>query len=176
MTAPEARGLAEAAGEETEPAEAPASPAPGAALSRWLRDDRLSAGLRLLLGGLFLWAGVVKAGQVHTLADDIANYHLVPAALIPLCAAALPFVEIVAAAALLLGIWARGAALLCALLMVGFSGALLSAFARGIDLTCGCFGGAALADWTTVARDVALLAMACHVAAFDRGRFGLSRR
>ena len=129
-----------------------------------------AAALRLGLAAVFLYAGFVKAASVHAFADDIANYHLVPAALVPLVAATLPLVEIVTGLALATGLFARGAALLAAAMMAAFTAALLSAFARGIDLTCGCFGGGAEADGLTVVRDLALLAAAAHVAWFDRGR------
>ena len=119
--------------------------------------------VRSALGLVFLWAGAIKALDVRGFADDIANYQLLPGALVPTVAAALPWVEIAAALALLVGRWVRGAALLVCGLMVVFTAALVQAFARGIDLSCGCFGGDAPADWTTVLRDVALLAAAAFV-------------
>lgn len=129
---------------------------------------------RALLGGLFLYAGVVKGIDVRQFADDIANYHIVPVALVPLCAAMLPGIEIVVGLGLLLGLWTRGAALVVAAMMAVFLGALLSTFARGIDLTCGCFGGGgSQADGLTVARDVVLLSAALLVSFFADGRLAL---
>lgn len=139
-------------------------------------DDRIAALLRIGLGALFLYAGALKALAPHTLADDIANYHLLPGALVPLAAATMPWIELMAGLALVLGIFGRGAALLVAGLMAVFTVALSQALLRGIDLACGCFGGTAPADGWTVARDVVLLATALHVVAFDTGRLGLERR
>ncbi len=136
---------------------------------------RLSLLVRVALGGVFLYAGVIKAYDVRGFADDIANYQLLPAALVPLAAAALPWVEIGAALALIAGRWTRAASLLVGAMMAVFTVALLQAFARGIDLTCGCFGGDAPADWTTLVRDLALLGAAAFVYRFDRGGSGQQR-
>jgi len=123
---------------------------------------------RIALGAVFLYAGAIKAFDARGFADDIANYQLLPGLLVPTVAAALPWVEMAAGLSLVLGRWSRGAALLVGGLMTAFTLALLQAFARGIDLTCGCFGGDAPADWTTLVRDLVLLAGAAFVFAFDR--------
>lgn len=130
--------------------------------------SRISTVVRIALGGLFLYAGVLKALDVRAFADDVANYQLLPGALVPVLAAALPWVEIGAGLALVVGRWSRAAALLVGALMAVFTVALVQAFARGIDLACGCFGGTAPADWTTLVRDVALLAAAAFVYRFQR--------
>ncbi|WP_373048459.1 MauE/DoxX family redox-associated membrane protein [Vulgatibacter sp.] len=132
---------------------------------------RLAVLVRIALGAVFLYAGVIKAFDPQGFAEDIANYQLLPGTLVPLAAAALPFVEIAAAVALIVGRWSRGASLLVGGMMAVFTVALLQAFARGIDLNCGCFGDAAPADWTTLVRDVVLLGAAAFVYRFDAGRF-----
>jgi len=132
---------------------------------------------RLGLGGLFLYAGIIKGLDVRRFADDIANYHALPASLVPLAAATLPGIEVAVGLALIVGRYTRGAALVVSGLMLVFLGALLSAFARGIDLSCGCFGGDATpADGTTVLRDVVLLAGGLLVARWFDGRWSLDRR
>jgi putative oxidoreductase len=147
-----------------------------AVLDRIRRDDRLAALLRIGLGAVFLYAGALKAFAPLNLAGDIANYHLVPAAWVPLFAVTLPWVEILTGLALLVGWFGRGAALVAGALMAAFTVALSQALLRGIDLACGCFGGTDPATGWTVLRDVVLLAVALHVAAFDTGRLGLGRR
>lgn len=119
--------------------------------------------VRLALGATFLYAGASKAWDVRAFAEDIANYQVLPGALVPWVAATLPWVEIAAALCLLVGRWTRGAALLVGGMMGVFTLALLQAFLRGIDLSCGCFGGDAPADWTTLVRDLVLLAAAALV-------------
>jgi uncharacterized membrane protein YphA (DoxX/SURF4 family) len=52
----------------------------------------------------------------------------------------LPWLEIICGTAVLLGIYERGAlAILCGALVV-FTAAIISAWSRGLDISCGCFG------------------------------------
>ena len=120
---------------------------------------------QVLLGGIFLWASVTKVPDMAGFAESVANYRIVPPALVPVVAAAVVGVEIAAAVALLLNLWARAAALVVAALLAVFAVGLASALGRGIDLACGCFGGNDAATWWTVLRDVVLLVVALGVAA-----------
>lgn len=125
----------------------------------------LARAARIVLGGLFLWASVTKIPDMAAFAESVANYRIVPPALVPVVAAAVLGVEVTAGVALVLNVWARAAALVLAGLLAVFTVGLASALARGIDLACGCFGGNAPATWWTVLRDVVLLALALGVAA-----------
>jgi uncharacterized membrane protein YphA (DoxX/SURF4 family) len=125
----------------------------------------LARAARILLGGIFLWASVTKVPDMAAFAESVANYRIVPPALVPAVAAAVVGVEIAAGVALVLNVWARAAALVLAGLLAVFTVGLASALARGIDLACGCFGGNAPATWWTVLRDVVLLVFALGVAA-----------
>jgi hypothetical protein len=78
-------------------------------------------------------------------------------------------IEVVIGLALLTGLYAGGAALLAAAMLVVFIAGLSQALLRGIDLRCGCFGGDERADWWTVARDAAMLVPALVVLALGRG-------
>ena len=120
--------------------------------------------LRAGLAALFLYAGVAKLADVQAFAADIANYRLVPAALIGVLAAALPGVEIACALALLVPRTARAGALLAAGLLVVFTVGAIQALARDINLDCGCFGSVrAPVTMRTIVRDVAFLASAVAV-------------
>lgn len=118
--------------------------------------------LRLGLGSLFVLTGALKLGDVTAFATEIHNYQLLPR-LAPVLAATLPTIEIVLGAALLAGprIWARAGALATTALLVVFTIAVASVVARGINITCGCFGeGSGPVTMLTVLRDVALVAAA----------------
>jgi putative oxidoreductase len=123
----------------------------------------LTAG-RILLGALFVWASATKVPDMAAFAESVANYRLLPPALVPGVAAAVVGVELVAGLALVFNVWARAAALTLGLLLAAFTAGVASVVARGIDVACGCFGGTAPATWWTVLRDVALLALAATVA------------
>ncbi len=119
--------------------------------------------MRLVLGGVFLYAAGTKLGDMSTFAEQTANFRLLPAAAVAPLAAMLPGVEIVTGALLVAGIAARAAAAVAAGLLAAFTAALTLALVRGINLECGCFGGADVATWTTVARDVVLFVPALSV-------------
>jgi uncharacterized membrane protein YphA (DoxX/SURF4 family) len=137
--------------------------------------DLLLALARVALGALFLWAAATKVPNMAVFAEEVANYRLFPAAAIPLLASATVGIEILAGLALVTGVAARGAALVAGGLLLAFIAALSQALVRGIDLRCGCFGGAEAASWATVARDVAMLVPAVAVVALGPGRL-LRRR
>lgn len=126
--------------------------------------------VRLALGGLFLWAAATKAPDMAAFAESVANYRLLPAPLVPAVAAIVIGLEIAAGALLVSGRLARGAALVAAVLLAAFTAGLAQALLRGIDLRCGCFGGAESATWWTVLRDLAMLAGAALVLARGPGR------
>lgn len=124
-------------------------------------------GARLVLAGLFLYAGVAKAIAPETFAADIANFRLLPLFASGLLAVYLPWLEILAGGALLVGRWRGGAALVLALLSAVFLGALASARIRGLDIACGCFGEAGsgaggISTWLLL-RNLALFALAVVV-------------
>lgn len=120
----------------------------------------LSWVVRLGLGGLFVLAGVLKLQDPTKFALEISNYQLVTFGT-SFMAALLPPIEIVAGAALIVlpRVWRQAAALLILLMVVMFSVAVSSAYFRGINIDCGCFGGAASPiTWLTLVRNAALLA------------------
>jgi len=126
--------------------------------------------VRLALGGLFLWAAAAKVPDMAAFAESVANYRLLPAALVPAVSAAVIGIEIAVGALLVSGRLARGAALAAAALLAVFTAGLAQALLRGIDLRCGCFGGTENATWWTVLRDLAMLAGAALVLARGPGR------
>lgn len=135
-------------------------------------ERTLMLALRVVLGALFVYAGVAKLADVAGFAVDIANYRVLPPRLVAPLAAALPGVEIAAGVCLLAGRWTRAAALVAGGMLAVFSVAVAQALARGINLECGCFGASRDPVTTaTLARDIVLLAMAAVVAwrADDQG-------
>jgi uncharacterized membrane protein YphA (DoxX/SURF4 family) len=117
---------------------------------------------RLVLGGLFLYAGVVKANDVVTFARDVANYQLLPYAWNYLVAATIPYVEAVAGLLLIFNRKVRPAALLLALMTLVFMLALSTVVARGMDIDCGCFnpGQGHTSAFVALLRDVGILLLA----------------
>jgi uncharacterized membrane protein YphA (DoxX/SURF4 family) len=101
----------------------------------------LSLFARLLLGGVLLVAGGLKVTKPTDSANAVAAYKLLPTNLAHLLGYALPWLEVAIALLLIIGIMVRPAAIAGGLIMVIFIGAIASAWARGLIIDCGCFGG-----------------------------------
>jgi len=115
---------------------------------------------RLVLGGLFLYAGLAKAGDVTAFARDVANYRLLPYSWNYLAAAILPYVEFLSGLLLVAGRRVRPAALVAGGLTVLFMLALASVALRGLDIDCGCFGGGHATAAEALWRDAGILLLA----------------
>jgi len=96
--------------------------------------------LRLALGGVFVYAGVMKALDAQQFAIDIQHYELTPWTVSIVAAVYLPWLEIIAGVALLVRRFFVGAIALIGLMAAVFLVAIGSAWWRGLDITCGCFG------------------------------------
>jgi putative oxidoreductase len=115
---------------------------------------------RLVYGGMFVYAGAEKMAEADIFASVIFNYQILPVKVVYAAAMLMPAIEIVCGLALCANALAKGASVMLNLLMVGFIGAMGLAMARGLDVTCGCFGGAGQAvTGATLARDAAFLAV-----------------
>lgn len=95
----------------------------------------------LLLGALFLWSGIAKIKDPLSFADAIRNFRIVGDPVAPALALLLPWIEVFAGAAVMWDRTRQGAAALLTLLLLGLTLAVASAWARGLDIACGCFGG-----------------------------------
>jgi uncharacterized membrane protein YphA (DoxX/SURF4 family) len=143
---------------------------------RYLRHPYVALIFRYSLAAVFLYAGVMKAWDPQEFGLEIARYRMVPHDLINVMAITLPWIEIVAGVLLVVGLWARAAAFACFGMNVMFIAAILSALHRGLDISCGCFGGGAAADRLTQAtlwRDLLFLFWSGHATLYDRGALGL---
>ena len=103
----------------------------------------ISIALRLLLAGVFLFAGISKATDPSRFALDIQGYRLVPERMLMPAALYLPWLEIVCGISILSGVGLRGGLVVTSALLSIFLGAMMSAVIRGVDIRCGCFGDAA---------------------------------
>ena len=96
---------------------------------------------RLFLGGVLVYAGAVKVGHPLTAERAVQAYEIFPMGLAGWIGLALPFVEIVLGVLLLLGLFTRPVAVISTVLMLAFILGIAQAWARGLTIDCGCFGG-----------------------------------
>ncbi len=119
---------------------------------------RLFFCVRLVLGGIFLYAGLSKIRQPYHFAAAIQAYQLLPQFLVGLTAVLIPWIETVSAIALLLGRKPRSALLTFITLLTVFIIVIGLTMSRGLDIDCGC---GLLANrrigWLVLAEDGALL-------------------
>lgn len=95
--------------------------------------------LRLIVGGVFLYATIDKLFNQEEFSKAIYNYKFLPEGLINIFAIVIPYLELITAVLMILGIFLRGSSFLITLLLVMFIIALTQAYARGLDISCGCF-------------------------------------
>jgi uncharacterized membrane protein YphA (DoxX/SURF4 family) len=116
--------------------------------------------IRLALGGVFLYAGILKIADLVAVAGSVASYRILPFFGNYLVAAVIPWLEAICGLLLLAGWRTRGAAAVVLLLNLLFIAVLASALLRGLDIDCGCFrqGGQKSSAWTALFRDCFFLA------------------
>ncbi len=115
--------------------------------------------LRVLVGATFVFAGALKIFDPKMFATEIEQYQMVPYAVINLLAVTMPWIEYTCGLLLVLGVWVRASAALIAAMSAVFLVAGAAALARGLKISCGCFGtvGGAFIDWEHIVLDVALV-------------------
>lgn len=128
----------------------------------------LTIRVQLALGAIFIVAAIPKIADPPSFAHMIYNYRIVPGPLVNVMALLMPWIEILAGLALVLGVWKRGARALIGLLLVVFIVAILINLARGNAIDCGCFNVSEAGKtfeqrlasmWWDILRDLGMLAM-----------------
>ena len=118
----------------------PATPAtPSTLTGRW-RSPWVPLAVRLIVGGVFLAFGTAKLLDLDTTIRSVRAYQLLPEAVVPAVGSALPLVEAALGLLLVLGVLTRPVAVVTALLSLAFVVGIVSAWARGLSIECGCFG------------------------------------
>ena len=136
---------------------------------------------RLILGGVILAAGLLKVTHPAKSAMAVRAYEVLPITIANFLGYALPWVEVGIALLLIIGVAVKPGAWAGGFLMVLFIIAISQAWARGLTIDCGCFGGGGqVAQGETkyleeILRDAGLTLLALYLVKFPRGRFALDR-
>jgi len=139
---------------------------------------------RLVLGGIFVYAGISKlffpnthlwpifvlkfsiSMNIASFAQQVESYKMISAEASQTVAHVLPFVEIALGILLLIGwrlqIWAS----LVTLIMVGFLAVVTRAYLLHMDINCGCFATPEPLTLKTVVRDSTFVALALLMTIF----------
>lgn len=106
-----------------------------------VRLDVVGTLARLGLAAVWLFSGVPKALDPDQTYVAVRAYDVLPPLGVELVAGVLPWLEITLGVLLLLGLGTRAVAVASAALLVVFVAGVVSAWARGLSIDCGCFGG-----------------------------------
>jgi uncharacterized membrane protein YphA (DoxX/SURF4 family) len=143
-------------------------------LQRITLNPWLELGVRWALGLTFIYASLHKIVLPAHFAKIIYGYDLLPGASINLIAIILPFLELFAGLALLLGVYPRSAAAIITGMLLAFMIGITINLIRGHEFDCGCFAfgiqGSASSAAQLLGRDVILLIFALHVLRFNGRR------
>jgi len=143
----------------------------------------LTTAARLALAVVWTWAGLAKMADPDAALRAVRAYELFPEVLVKPVAWGLPFVELALAVLLLVGLATRPAAWASALLFVTFIVMIGSAWARGLSIDCGCFGGGGATSSVDagkyaleIVRDLVFVGLAVFVAVGPASHLALDRR
>lgn len=95
---------------------------------------------RIVIGFIFLYAGMEKISDPSGFASSINNYKLLPFPLINIAALILPWIEVTAGILLIFGIRVKENAFIISGLLGIFTIAIIISLLRGLNIDCGCFG------------------------------------
>lgn len=136
--------------------------------------DGIGTLARLGLAAVWLISGAIKVSDLNQAYVAVQAYDLLPAGMVSVVAGAVPFLELALGVLLLVGLGTRLTAIVSAVVLLAFIGAVAQAWARGLTIDCGCFGGGGqVAEGDTrypqeIARDIGFLALAGWLAARPR--------
>lgn len=122
--------------------------------------NQLQRILHLLFGGVFVYAGIMKAWNPMVFLDDVRSFALLPDPYAAMLSMFLPWLEIFAGLAVIVGVLRKAGLVVLNLSLLMFLGAIIIAWMRGTDIRCGCFGGssdAASSYIELIIRDLVLL-------------------
>lgn len=119
---------------------------------------------RLVLAGVFIWAGLLKIFDPLGFSQSIQNYRVFPHALSFFIGLVLPWIEVTSGVFLLLGLFRRASSLILSFLLATFLVLIVVTIIRGIDVDCGCFGSLSRqVDYKLILTDSILLLLSLNV-------------
>ena len=136
---------------------------------------------RLTLGGVLVAAGWLKVIAPAKSQMAVRAYEVLPIPVANFLGIVLPWFELGLGILLIVGIAVRLSALLGGALMVLFIAAISQAWARGLSIDCGCFGGGGtVAPGQTkyvseILRDSGLALLAIYLIRYPLTRFALDK-
>ncbi len=135
---------------------------------------------RLVVGLVWIVAGYLKLQDIDDSIRSVRNFRVLPESMVRAVGTGLPIFEVALGSLLVVGLALRVTGALSALLQLAFIVGIASAWARGLQIECGCFGGSgslvqdasAKYPWE-IARDCGLLILSVLIASWPRSKMAL---
>jgi uncharacterized membrane protein YphA (DoxX/SURF4 family) len=137
---------------------------------------------RLILGGVLLAAGLLKYQHLDKSQMAVRAYEMLPIALANLLGIILPFLEIAVGVLLVIGAAVRISAIVGGVLMGAFMIGIAQAWARGLSIDCGCFGGGGAVEpgqtkyLQEILRDAGLAFLAAYLIRYPVTKFSVDKK
>jgi len=136
---------------------------------------------RLILGAVLLVAGALKVPNLPKSAMAVRAYEMLPIPIANFLGYTLPWIEIGLGLLLIVGVTVKISGALGALTMLVFIIAIAQAWARGLSIDCGCFGGGGTIDpedtkyLSEIIRDIGLMGLGIFLYLYPKGRFAIEK-
>ena len=136
---------------------------------------------RLILGAVLLVAGALKVPNLPKSAMAVRAYEMLPIPIANFLGYTLPWIEIGLGLLLIVGVTVKISGALGGLTMLAFIIAIAQAWARGLSIDCGCFGGGGTIDpedtkyLSEIIRDIGLMALGIFLYLYPKGRFAIEK-
>jgi uncharacterized membrane protein YphA (DoxX/SURF4 family) len=136
---------------------------------------------RLILGAVLLVAGALKVPNLPKSAMAVRAYEMLPIPIGNFLGYTLPWIEIGLGLLLIVGVTVKISGALGALTMLAFIIAIAQAWARGLSIDCGCFGGGGTIDpedtkyLSEIIRDIGLMGLGIFLYLYPKGRFAIEK-
>ena len=137
----------------------------GEFMKKILANKYLILASRLLLGMVFVVASVDKIAEPAAFAASVQAYRLIPLPAVNLFALLTAWLELLCGIFLVSGVLVRSSALILSALLGIFVVAMLTALARNLEISCGCFGPGHTDQigWSRIIEDLGLLLLGIHL-------------
>ena len=129
-----------------------------------IRNKHILLFFRLVVGGVFIWAGLSKIFDPLGFAQNIANYRIFSQSVSLFLALILPWIEVICGLLLVMGIFRETASFILSGSLVVFLGLIIVTLIRGLDIDCGCFGSLSRSvDYKLLLMDCVLLFFSLNI-------------
>lgn len=147
-------------------------------MRNWLSNEYNILTARIFLGTLLVISSADKIADPAAFTQSIEDYRLISGTAATVAATVIPWMEMLSGLALLSGVIVQASALLSGTLLFVFTLAIITAIARGLDISCGCFTqdpAVSRIGWLKVAENVVLIAVAAFLYSSKTIRFSLDQ-